>query len=182
MTDAVRGGDLVDRAITVGQAVAGLLSIYLMVSVVIGVIARGIGTPQAWVFELAGPALLALTVFAAAAVARDDGHVRLTLLDEFLPDKRLRQLSRVATFIELAVIALLLYATANQWLADYGSGVYAQGFLRIERWKLTAQVPLGLTLYLLFLLKSLIRGRETARVIDQELEAAGPDIIDTETR
>lgn len=163
---------LADRAITVGQVLAGALSVYLMVSVVIGVVARGLGAPQAWVIELAGPALLAITVFGAAALARDDGHVRLTLLDEFLPDRRLQQLSRVSILIELVVIGLLLYAVTNQWLDDLQSGVYAQGFLRIERWKLTAQVPLGLVLYLLFLLRSIVRGRETKRIIDLELEAA----------
>lgn len=163
---------LVDRAITVGQSLAGLLAVYLMVSVVVGIVARAaFARPQAWVVELAGPAMLGITMLAAAAVARDDGHVRLTLLDEFLPSRRLRQLTSVATIIEIVVIALLLYAATRQWWADLQSGVYAPGFLRIERWKLTAQVPLGLVLYLLFLLRSALRGRQTVRAIDAELSA-----------
>lgn len=164
---------LVDRAITVGQLLAALLAAYLMISVVVGIVMRAAFTrPQAWVVELAGPALVGITFLAAAAVARDDGHVRLTLLDEFLPDRRLRQLTSIATVIEVVVIALLLYAASLQWWADLQSGTYAPGFLRVERWRLTAQVPLGLFLYLLFLLRSMLRGRETARAIDADIEAA----------
>lgn len=178
MTPAHPDQGLVDRLITVGQAVAGLLAAYLMLSVVVGIVARATFTrPQAWVVELAGPAMLGITFLAAAAVAREDGHVRLTLLDEYLSDRRLRQLSRVALVIELGVIALLLYATALQWWADLQSGTYAPGFLRVERWKLTAQVPLGLVLYLLFLLRSLLRGRQTTRAIDADLEAVKGGLI-----
>lgn len=168
-----RDRGLADRVITVGQVLAALLAAYLMFSVVIGIAMRAVFTrPQAWVVELAGPALLGITFLAAAAVAREDGHVRLTLLDEFLSDRRLHQLSRIALVIELVVIGLLLYATALQWWADLESGTYAAGFLRIERWKLTAQVPLGLALYLLFLLRAMLKGRRTPRAIEADLEAA----------
>lgn len=173
MTPSAARQGLVDRVITFGQLLAALLAAYLMVSVVLGVVARSaFGRPQAWVVELAGPAMLGITMLAAAAVARDDGHVRLTLLDEFLPQRRLRQLSAVATVIELVVIALLLYATTRQWWADVQSGTYAPGFLRVERWKLTAQVPLGLVFYLLFLVRSIVRGRQTVNAVEAELEAA----------
>lgn len=162
MTHAPPRPGLVDRVITVGQFLAGLLAAYLMASVVVGIMMRAVLTrPQAWVVELAGPALLGITFLAAAAVARDDGHVRLTLLDEFLNDRRLHQLSRIALAIELLVIGLLLYATTLQWWSDLQSGTYAPGFLRVERWKLTAQIPLGLLLYFLFVLRTMLKGRQT---------------------
>lgn len=180
MTTASPDRGLVDRAITVGQVLAGLLAAYLMLSVVVGIVMRAVFTrPQAWVVELAGPALLGITFLAAAAVARDDGHVRLTLLDEFLGDRRLHQLSRIALFIELVVIALLLYATGLQWWADLQSGTYAPGFLRVERWKLTAQIPLGLFLYLLFLLRATWKGRQTTRAIEADLDAAEGGLVTT---
>lgn len=173
MTRATAGPGLADRIITVGQSLACLLAAYLMASVVVGIVMRAVYTrPQAWVVELAGPALLGVTFLAAAAVAREDGHVRLTLLDEFLGDRRLRQLTWVSTMIEILVIGLLLYATTVQWWSDVQSGTYAPGFLRVERWKLTAQVPLGLLLYLMYLLRSALRGRQTRRAVDLELEAA----------
>lgn len=152
---------LIDRVISGGMILAGLLLVYLLLSMTIGIVSRAVLTrPMAWVIELTGPALVGVTFLAAAAVAREDGHVRLAILDEYVSDRVLRRLGRVSTFIELIVIAGLLYATSVQWWSDYRSGTLASGFLGIERWRVTAVVPLGSLLYLLFLLRALVRGRQ----------------------
>lgn len=163
---------LVDRLITAGQVLAALTMVYLMVTVTVGVVARAaLNEPMAWVIELGGPALVGMTFLGAAAVARDDGHVRLEVLDEFLSARVITRLSGVATVIELVVIGALLYATTRQWLADFQSGTYASGFLRVERWRLTAVIPLGTLLYLLFLLRGLLGGRTATSAVATELRS-----------
>jgi TRAP-type C4-dicarboxylate transport system permease small subunit len=156
-------GSVIDRIVTGGMILAGLMLVYLLSSMTVGIVSRAVFTrPMAWVVELTGPALVGMTFLAAAAVAREDDHVRLAILDEYLSDRALRRLGRVSTVIEVIVIAGLLYATSIQWWADLQSGTLASGFLRVERWRVTAVVPLGVLLYLLFLLRALVRGRQLA--------------------
>jgi TRAP-type C4-dicarboxylate transport system permease small subunit len=154
---------VIDRIVTFGMILAGLLLIYLLLSMTVGIVSRAVLTrPMAWVVELTGPALVGMTFLAAASVAREDDHVRLAILDEYLTERALRRLGRISTIIEVIVIAGLLYATSVQWWDDLQSGTLASGFLRIERWRVTAVVPLGAALYLLFLLRALVRERQLA--------------------
>ncbi|QBI19902.1 TRAP transporter small permease [Egibacter rhizosphaerae] len=157
--------DLLDGAVWTGQALAGVLLLLVMLSVVAGIVGRAVfASPLPWVLELSGTALLFMTFLATAYVARQDAHVRLELLDMVLSPRAIRGLDVLALTIQILVTAALFYASAALVLNDLDQGTTTGGYLRLDRWPITAIIPLGTGLLLLQLLRTLVQRVRTGRV------------------
>lgn len=151
-------GDLLDRLVGLGEALAVLVTVAIMLGVVAGVIMRTLfNRPLVSVIELSGAGLLYITFLATAYLARRNEHVRLEVIDELLSARVIRVLDVIANVISLAVAAVLTYASALVTYTDLQSGTFAGGFMRIERWTIEAVIPVGSLLLTLQLARTVYR-------------------------
>lgn len=142
--DLVGQGDLLDRLVGLGQALAAFMVVAIMLGVVVGVLTRTLfNRPLVSVIELSGAGLLYITFLATAYLAKRDKHVRLEVIDELLPHRVIGVLEVVANTISLAVAALLTYASALITWRDYQAGTFVGGFLDMERWTIEIVIPVG---------------------------------------
>lgn len=166
----VGSGDLLDRLVGLGEALAAVLTAAIMLSVVAGVIMRALfNAPMAWVIELSGAALLYITFLATAYLAKRNEHVRLEIIDEILPERAVRALDIFADLASLAVAAVLTYASAIITWNDFQSGIHTGGFFRVERWQVEVIIPVGSFLLVLQLVRMLVR-----RIRGRPVEAPKP--------
>jgi TRAP-type C4-dicarboxylate transport system permease small subunit len=97
-----------NRVIELGAIIAGILLIFLMLSVTAEVALRYfLGRPTSWVVEICGYTLLYIPFLVAAWVARSDGHVRMDLMLSIFSPKAQSLMNAITSFVS-AVICLLL--------------------------------------------------------------------------
>lgn len=145
-----RGKDPLAVAINLCGLVAAFLIAAMALAVTYSVIAREFfGGAPVFIFEFTEYSLFLLTFLALAFVARQDGHVRMDLLDEFLPAKAMRVVNLVGDLIVLAIALGLFIATLWTTIDSYRSGVETHAIVAVQRWMLLSVVPLGTGLFLL---------------------------------
>ena len=97
-----------NRIIELGALIAGVLLIFLMLSVTVEVALRYfLGRPTSWVMEICGYILLYIPFLVAAWVLRKDGHVRMDLVISTLSPKAQSLVNAITSFV-CAVICFLL--------------------------------------------------------------------------
>jgi len=101
-------GMVYDRIIDAAVLLAGIMVVFLMLSVSLEVALRYFwGRPTSWVGEIAGYILLYIPFLVAAWVLKRDGHVKMDLLLERL-DPKTQCLLNVITSVTSAAICLVL--------------------------------------------------------------------------
>jgi C4-dicarboxylate transporter DctQ subunit len=96
------------RLIKLGALIAGILLLFLMVSVTVEVAFRYfLGRPTSWVMEICGYILLFIPFLVAAWVLRRDGHVRMDLVLSIMSPKARSFVNAITSFIS-ALICLVL--------------------------------------------------------------------------
>jgi len=101
-------GMVYDRIIDAAALLAGMMVIFLMLSVSLEVALRYFwGRPTSWVGEIAGYILLYIPFLIAAWILKRDGHVKMDLLLDRLNPK-MQCLLNVVTSVTSAVICLVL--------------------------------------------------------------------------
>lgn len=147
---APTGKGPVDRLLDGTIGLSGLLLWGMTLTVSASVTARYfLGRPLASLFEIAEYGLLAITVIAAAAIARDDGHVRMDLVEQFAPAGANRALDYIADLIVLVIAAVIAVASAYVTYTSYRSGVLTTTFMRLPRWPILLMIPIGMSLVVL---------------------------------
>lgn len=158
-----RPPDPLDLAVGAAEAAAAVVCGLVMLGVGFSVVTRSFfNQPLAWVIELSGAAMLYITFLATAYVAKRDEHVRLDILDEFLPKPIIRHLDVLADLVQLALAASLTLISLRMVVSDIGRGTLSGGFLYIPRWWIGIIIPIGsflLTLQLTRILVRRLRGR-----------------------
>ncbi|MFH1490584.1 MAG: TRAP transporter small permease [Pseudomonadota bacterium] len=97
-----------NRIIGLGALLAGLLLIFIMLSVTMDVVLRYFfGRPTSWVVEISGYSMLFIPFLVAAWVLKREDHVRMDLLLNRLSPKARLLLNTVTCFVS-ALICLLL--------------------------------------------------------------------------
>lgn len=130
-----------ERALAV---VAAAVLGWMAVSISVAVVSRHLlNRPLAWTFELAEFSLLAVAFLALAYVGREDGHVRMELLGELLPDRYVRVISVFAELFSALVLGVAFVAAALITYSSYQSGAGTTGVLRVERWLILMLIPVG---------------------------------------
>ncbi|QBI20419.1 TRAP transporter small permease [Egibacter rhizosphaerae] len=136
--------ETVERALT---AVGAIILAWLAVSITVAVLSRHFaGEPIGWTFEIAEYSLVVITFAAIALVGREDGHVRMELLGEVLPQRVQRVLTLIAETISLLVLAAAFVAAVAITAENLADGTRVSGILRIPRWLVLAIMPVGLGL------------------------------------
>ena len=132
-------------AVLFGMAIlAGLLLVWLMLSVITSVLMRNAGLqPFAWLFTSAEYGLLYITMLGAPWLVREKGHVHIELVTAALP-KGLRQIvSRAVAAACVLVCVILAWKGAELVLTNIERGDYDTRAYYYPRWMLTIAFPLS---------------------------------------
>jgi len=136
------------RTLLYGMAViAGLMLIWLLVSVIASVVMRNAGLqPFAWLFTSAEYSLLYITMLGAPWLVREKGHVHIELVTAALPRTPRRMLSRAVAAACVLVCAILAWKGAELVMTNIERGDYDTRAYYFPRWLLTIAFPLSFTL------------------------------------
>lgn len=149
-----KSGIIFNRVISAGIILAGVLLVFVMLSVNAEVVMRYfMKTPLVWVVEVSETLLLFITFLGAAWVLKKEGHVKMDIvLNRLKP--RAQVVVNVTTSI-LSIIAVLLfvwYGTQVTW-DHYQRGLYQPTLLQIPNAAVLFIIPLGSLLLLIQLLR-----------------------------
>ena len=98
------------RLIELGALIAGILLLFLMVSVTVEVAFRYfLGRPTSWVMEICGYILLFIPFLVAAWVLRRDGHVRMDLVLSIMSPKARSFVNAITSFISALICFVLTW-------------------------------------------------------------------------
>lgn len=140
-----KGTNILDAVINLFIFLAGILFIYLMLSVFIeAVILRYfLGITTDWIREVAQYTLLFMTFLGTAWVLRNEGHVKMDLLLERLKPKP-QALMNIITSVVAAIACLVVawYGVRVTW-DDIQTGYYMASALQPSSWFLMLIIPIG---------------------------------------
>ncbi len=132
-------------AVLFGMAIiAGLLLVWLMLSVITSVLMRNTGLqPFAWLFTSAEYGLLYMTMLGAPWLVREKGHVHIELVTAALPVGLRRIVSRAVAAACVLVCLILACQGADLVLTNIERGDYDTRAYYFPRWMLTIAFPLS---------------------------------------
>ncbi|WP_170523474.1 MULTISPECIES: TRAP transporter small permease [unclassified Ruegeria] len=124
--------------------IAGLLLVWLMLSVITSVLMRNAGLqPFAWLFTSAEYGLLYMTMLGAPWLVREKGHVHIELVTAALPVGLRRIVSRTVAGACVLVCLILAWQGADLVLTNIERGDYDTRAYYFPRWMLTIAFPLS---------------------------------------
>ncbi|SDL56891.1 TRAP transporter small permease [Aliiruegeria lutimaris] len=128
-----------------GMAIlAGLLLVWLMVSVITSVLMRNAGLqPFAWLFTSAEYGLLYMTMLGAPWLVREKGHVHIELVTAALPATLRTIVSRGVAAACVLVCLILAWKGFDLVLTNIERGDYDTRAYYFPRWMLTIAFPLS---------------------------------------
>lgn len=122
---------------------AGLMLVWLMVSVITSVVMRNLGLqPFAWLFTSAEYGLLYMTMLGAPWLVREKGHVHIELVTAALPARPRRILSRAVAAACVLVCSILAWKGAELVMTNIERGDFDTRAYYFPRWMLTIAFPL----------------------------------------
>lgn len=123
---------------------AGLLLVWLMVSVVLSVALRNAGLqPWAWLFTSTEYALLYITMAGAPWLVREKGHVHIELVTAMLPSRPQRIVSRLVALLCVLVSGLLAWKGAELMATNIARNDFDVRAYYFPRRLLTVAFPLS---------------------------------------
>ena len=145
--------DIFDRTLNVMTFLAGMLLVFIMLSVFMEVILRSFfNRPQIWVTEVTECLLLYITFLGAAWLLREEGHVKVDVILNRLKPKAVALLGIISSLIGLFVsVALTIYGLGVTW-NYFQRGIYTPTALEIPVFAILAIIPIGsLMLFIQFI-------------------------------
>lgn len=136
-----------DGVLTLMAIVAGVMLVWLMVSIVVSVTLRNAGMqPWAWLFTSSEYALLYMTMLGAPWLVREKGHVHIELVTAALPPAGQRVVSRVIAALCVLVSVVLAWKGAELVLSNIERSDYDVRAYYTPKWILTIAFPISFTL------------------------------------
>jgi C4-dicarboxylate transporter DctQ subunit len=145
--------DIFDRIINVMTFLAGMLLVFIMLSVCMEVILRSfINRPQIWVTEVTECLLLYITFLGTAWLLREEGHVKVDVILDRLKPKAVALMGIISSLIGLFVsLILTIYGLGVTW-SYFQRGIYTPTAMEIPVFAILAIIPIGsLMLFIQFL-------------------------------
>jgi TRAP-type C4-dicarboxylate transport system permease small subunit len=138
------------------DGLAGLVVVLLMIGVSASVGLRLFGIAVTGVIELGGLSLLFLTFLAAPHVAARDDNVKVEVIDSVLSSRSRRFVDVLASLVQIGVMGVLVWASAQLVLVDIQRGTTTGGDLRLSRWMVGLVVPIASALVLVQQVRRLV--------------------------
>lgn len=124
--------------------IAGVMLIWLMISVITSVTMRNLGMqPFAWLFTSSEYAILYMTMLGAPWLVREKGHVHIELVTAALPAPARRLMSRLVAAACVAVCALLAWKGGELVLQNIARNDLDVRAYYFPKWILTAAFPIS---------------------------------------
>jgi TRAP-type C4-dicarboxylate transport system permease small subunit len=145
--------DIFDRTLNVMTFLAGILLVFIMLSVCLEVVLRTfINRPQIWVTEVTECLLLYITFLGTAWLLREEGHVKVDIVLNRLKPQTTAFLGIISSIMGVLVsITLTIYGFNVTW--DYFQrGIYTPTALEIPVYLILLIIPIGsLMLFIQFI-------------------------------
>ena len=148
-----RSLDIFDRIINIMTYLAGILLVFIMLSVCLEVILRSFfNRPQIWVTEVTECLLLYITFLGTAWLLREEGHVKIDVLLDRVKPKTVALLGIISSLIGLFVsLILAIYGLGVTW-NYFQRGIYTPTAMEIPVFAILAIIPIGsLMLFIQFI-------------------------------
>lgn len=151
-------------------ALAGLLMVVMMISIVVDVVLRNLGTQSsAHIFTFNEYFLLLIPLLGAPLLVREKGHIYVeALLMQFGPAARRIVLKIILLACVVTCLVLTWYA-GEIALTDYQRNELDIRSLDMPRWMLTSFMPLSFALMGIEFLRFLITGEDPYERADGKL-------------
>ena len=148
---------LLDRILNFMAFLAGILLVFCMLSISLGVLSRYLlGWPISWIIEINEYTLLYITFLVAAWTLREDGHVKVDIVLNLLPNRKKILLSLFNSFIGLIVTLIITYYGALVSVDLLLRGVYNPTLLSFPKGPLVAIITIGTFFVALQFLRNII--------------------------
>lgn len=114
---------------------------------VVEIVARyGLASPLNWATDIGSYMLCAAVFLVLPQIARNRGHVAITLLTDSLPPRARERYATFLSVVTAAVLLLVAWLFAGVSLTQLESGVLTPMANQIPRWWLSAIMGIGLLL------------------------------------
>lgn len=139
-----KAGIWFDRALNGMAVIAGVILLFMMLSVCYDVLMRYVlHIPQGWVVEVCEYMMIYLTFFGGAWLLREGGHVNVDIVYYLISPKSIRRFKIFTTFLgAVSTLFLVIYGTAAT-LDLYQRGITEIKMLEIPKWMLEWVIPFG---------------------------------------
>ena len=144
---------ILDRTMEGMTFLAGLLLVFIMLSVCTDVVLRTFfEKPQMWVTEVTEVLLLYITFLASAWLLRDEDHVRVDIILTRMNPRVIAFLGIISSVIGIFVTAVLTYFGATVTWDYFQRGIYTPTAMEIPVYLILIVIPAGsLLLFLQFI-------------------------------
>ena len=130
--------------VSMGALLAGILLIFLMISVTVDVILRYFfGSPTSWVVETAGYSLLYIPFLVAAWVQKREDHVTMDLILHSLSPKTQSLVNTITAFISAVICFLLTWHGIRMTLYFFKLGYKTPTVLMVPKSMIIAIIFIG---------------------------------------
>lgn len=124
--------------------IAGLMLVWLMISVIMSVVMRNAGLqPFAWLFTSSEYAILYMTMLGAPWLVREKGHVHIELVTAALPGKMRRIVSRLVAAACVIVSLILAWKGAELFISNIVRNDLDVRAYYFPKWILTIAFPVS---------------------------------------
>lgn len=124
--------------------IAGVMLVWLMISVIMSVVMRNSGLqPFAWLFTSSEYAILYMTMLGAPWLVREKGHVHIELVTAALPTGIRRIVSRLVAALCLLVSLILAWKGAELFLGNITRNDLDVRAYYFPKWILTIAFPVS---------------------------------------
>jgi len=138
---------LYDKVVDGLAALAGILLVWLMVSVVVSVFIRNFGgQPPAWLFSSSEYSMFYLTLLGAPWLVRERGHVFIEIFILQLPRPALGVLSRMVMLVCALISLVLAWKGGELVLSNVQNSDYDVRTYFIPMWIFTITYPISFAL------------------------------------
>ena len=145
-----------DRILGAMAILAGILLVFAVVSVSVAIATRYfLGYPIGWVIEISAYILLYITFMVAAWVLREEGHVTVDIVLNFLTPKTQSLVNAVtSTASAMVCVILTLYGAKVTWNL-FQTAYFTPTELELPKWIINIIIFIGsLLLFIQFLRRS----------------------------
>ena len=140
-------GRAFDRVITALNYLAGCILLFMAGAVLYEVFMRYLfNAPTRWVIEFSEYMLLYMALLAGAWVLKQEGHVRVEMLVDVLPQHVKAGLHAVTSWIGAVVCALFGWYSASLVWETFWSGEVLFRAVHVPKWAVLVSLPIGLLL------------------------------------
>lgn len=136
-----------NRVLDVTLYFDGILIFFLLITVCVDVALRNlVGRPTMWIVEVSGHVLLYLPFVAGAWVLKNDKHVKMDLLFNYMSPKNQALLNSIMFSIGAIVCLAIVWLGSQMIMEMIRTGLLALGVLQALEWPIMIIIPIGFVL------------------------------------